>query len=72
MAGCQAINKMTAKFYSRKIYNFILFSYDLFFALMGVHSCLGFSLIVASEGLLFTAVWGLLIAPASLVSKHRL
>ena len=50
MAGCQAINKMTAKFYSRKIYNFILFSYDLFFAVMGVHCCLGFSLIVASGG----------------------
>jgi len=49
----------------------ILFIY-LFWAVLGLHCCMGFSLVAASRGYLLIAGWGVLIAVASLVAGHGL
>ena len=40
--------------------------------MLGLHCCVGFSLVVASGGYSPAAVRGLLVAVASLVSEHGL
>ena len=40
--------------------------------MLGLHCCLGFSLVAESRGYSPVAVCGLLIAAASLVVEHRL
>ena len=50
------------------LYNFIY----LFLAVLGLHCCSGFSLVVASRAYSLVAVHGLLTAVASLVAEHRL
>ena len=47
-----------------------LFIY-LFLTVLGPHHYMGFSLVVASGGLLFVVMSGLLIPVASLVEEHR-
>ena len=49
-------------------YNFIC----LFLAVLCLHYCVGFSLVVASMGYSLVAVHGLLIEVASLVAEHGL
>ena len=49
-----------------------VFLYHLFLAVLGLHCCMGFSLVAASSSYSLVAVHGLLIAVASLVVKHRL
>ena len=49
----------------------VLFIY-LFLAAFSLHCCMQLSLVVASGGLLFVAVHGLLIAVAFLVAEHGL
>ena len=44
----------------------------LFLAILGYHSYVGFSLIVASEGYSLIVAHGLLIVVTSLVAEHRL
>ena len=41
-------------------------------AVLGLHCCLGFSLILVNKGYSLFVVCGLLIAEASLVTEHRL
>ena len=42
----------------------------LFLAVLGLHCCSGFSLVVASRGYSLVAVLGLLIVVASLITEH--
>ena len=49
----------------------VLFIY-LFLAVLGLHSCKGFSSVVASGGYSPVVVCGLLVAVAPLVVEHRL
>ena len=42
-----------------------------FFSLLGLHLCLGFSLVLVSRGCSLFAEQGLLIVVASLVAEHR-
>ena len=51
------------------IYNFILFIY---LAVLGLHCCVDFSLVVASNSYCLVVVHELLIAVASFVVDHRL
>ena len=44
----------------------------LFLAVLGLHCCVGFSLVAASGGYSLNAVRGLLIAEASLVMERGL
>ena len=46
-----------------------MFVFYLFLAILGLHCCVGFSLVAAS-GTTLCSVQGLLIAVASLVAKH--
>ena len=50
------------------IYNFIY----LFLTMLGLHCCVGFSLVVESGGYSLVAVHRLLITGASLVAEHSL
>ena len=47
-------------------------NFYLFLAMLGLHCCVGFSLVVASGGYSLVAGHGLRIAVASLVVAHRL
>ena len=50
-----------------------MFWFFFFFSVsLSLRCCVGFSLVVASEGYSLVAVYGLLIAVASLVVQHRL
>ena len=49
----------------------ILFIY-LFLAVLGLHCCSGFSLVVTSRGYSLVAVHGLLIVVASLAAEYKL
>ena len=71
MAGCQAINKMTTEFYSRKIYNFILFIYLHLWLCWIFAAVPGRSLVVASRAYSLVAVRGLLITVDSLAAEYR-
>ena len=48
------------------------FSFNLLMAMLGLHCCLGFSIVAASRGYSLVAAHGLLIATASLVAEHGL
>ena len=50
---------------------FVYFPFYLFFAVRGLHCCVGFSLVAASGGY-SVAVRGLLTVVASLIVEHRL
>ena len=52
--------------------NFYNFIYLFVFGCAGLHSCMDFSLVVASLGFSLGVVCGLLIAVASLVAEHGL
>ena len=45
---------------------------NLFLAVLGLHCCVGFSLVAVNGGYSLVAVHGLLTAVASLVGEHRL
>ena len=50
----------------------IIFIYFFFLAVLGLHCCMGFSLVVASGGYSLVAVHGLITAVAFLVVEHEL
>ena len=49
---------------------FLFFKIDLFLAVLGLHCCLGFSLVSVSRGSPVVAMCRLLIAVDSLVAEH--
>ena len=51
---------------------FAYFHFYLFFAVRGLHCCVGFSLVAASGGYSLVVLHGLLIVVASLVGEHGL
>ena len=55
---------------SAMVFYFLLFAFLM--TLLGLRCCVGFSLVVASEGYCLGAVLGLLAAVASLVAEPRL
>ena len=48
------------------------FSFHLFLPVLGLHCCVGFSLVLKSRGYLLVVVRGLLTVVASLVVEHGL
>ena len=51
--------------------NFFKFIFEsIYLAVLGLHCCSGFSLVVASRGYSLVAVLGLLIVVASLITEH--
>ena len=54
-----------------KFFNIILFIYFIL-ALLGLHCCVSFSLVVVSRGYSLVVVCGLLITMASLVAEYGL
>ena len=52
-------------------FNFKIIFY-LFLAVLGLHCCIGFSLVVEIRGYCLAAVYEALIAVASLAVEHRL
>ena len=57
----------------RWIYIYIyVYNYLLFLTVLGLHCCVGLSLVAASGGCSLVVVQGLLIAMASLVALHKL
>ena len=50
----------------------IYFFNNFILAVLGLHCCVGFSLVVESRGYSLVAVCGLLIAMASLIEEHSL
>ena len=60
--------------FSKSQYSFFKFISHLFYflALLGLHCCVAFSLVVVSRGSSLVSVRELLIAVASLVAQHRL
>ena len=57
-------------FLFRFFYKFLFFY--LFLAVLGLHCCVGFSLVVANWGCTLVVVCRLLIAVASLAAEYRL
>ena len=52
----------------KKLFTYLI----LFLAVLGLHCCMGFSLVVKSRGYSLVVVHGLLIVRASLVAEHGL
>ena len=60
--------RLKALYFKKKI---VLFIY-LFLTVLGLHCCVGFSLVAVSGGCSLVAARGLLTAVASFVAGHRL
>ena len=60
--------RLKALYFKKKI---VLFIY-LFLTVLGLHCCVGFSLVAVSGGYSLVAAHGLLTAVASFVAGHRL
>ena len=59
-------------FFLFREFSFCSFSLFLFLAVLGLHCCMGLSVVGASGGYSLRAVRGLLVAVASLVAEHGL